>query len=76
MNLLLYWLDFLKDPKYSFKFKIANIIMDDLLRTNLESSCVVKLNSYKLINANTEEEKIMQKWAEDVLEYIVEIFEK
>jgi hypothetical protein len=75
MDLLLHWFRFYNDRRYSWRFKLANFIMDDALRTKLESQCMTKLSGFRYINAKTENEKIMQQWAEDALDYLAEILE-
>lgn len=43
-----FWFEFFKDKRFSFRFKVANLIMNDYLRNYLATDCCI-LN--KVINS-------------------------
>lgn len=70
-----FWFDFFKDKRFSFRFKLANLIMNDYLRNYLAVGCLAKLGNFKHIEPKTLNEKTMCKWAESAYDTVVEIFE-
>lgn len=76
MEKFLFWIDFLRDRKFSLRFKLANIIMGDYLRNYLAVGCLIPLeNTLKHIEAETWNEKYMQEEMKKVSDTIKEIFE-
>ena len=75
MKNILFWIDFFKDRKFSFRFKLANLIMNDYLRNYLAVGCLIPLeNSLKYIEPETYNEKYILKKMTDVYDTINEIF--
>lgn len=76
MDNILFWFGFFKDKKFSIRFKLANLIMNDYLRNYLAVGCLLPLeNSLKYIEAETDSEKHLCQKMEEVADTIKDIFE-
>ena len=76
MSNILFWFDFFKSKNFSWRFKLANLIMNDHLRNYLAVGCLVPLeNAIKYTMAETDNEVYLMKKIERVVDTIMEIFE-
>lgn len=76
MENILFWFDFFKDKRFSLRFKLANLIMNDYLRNYLAVGCLLPLeSSLKYIEAETDYEKYVRKQIEKATDTIRDIFE-
>ena len=76
MKNILFWFDFFMDKKFSIRFKLANLIMNDYLRNYLAVRCLIPLeNGVKYIEAETDNEEYLQRQMEKAVDSIKEIFE-
>lgn len=75
MDKILFWFDFFKDKRFSLRFKLANLIMNDYLRNYLAVGCMVPLdNTLRYVEAKTNNEKYMQRQMGKVANTIEDIF--
>lgn len=75
MENILFWFEFFKDKRFSLRFKLANLIMNDHLRNYLAVGCLLPLEKgLEYVEAETDNEKYMQKQMEKVVDTIKDIF--
>lgn len=71
MKNILFWFDFFMDKKFSIRFKLANLIMNDYLRNYLAVGCLIPLeNGVKYIEAETDNEEYLQRQMEKAVDSI------
>lgn len=76
MENILFWFDFFRDKRFSFRFKLANLIMNDYLRNYLAVGCLMPLeNNLKYMEPETYNERYMLRNTEKAYNTIKEIFE-
>lgn len=61
-----FWLDFFKDKRFSWDFKIANFIMRDYLRNYLVVDCVILKEVAKSGNCSDYNAKTIEKVVKDL----------
>ena len=61
-----FWLEFFKDKRFSWDFKIANFIMRDSLRNYLAVNCMVLDNLLKNSNLNEFQKRKLNKVSNDL----------
>ena len=75
MENILFWIEFFKDDRFSFRFKLANLIMNDYLRNYLAVGCLVPLsNALEYVEPETFDEKYMHNKMQKAYDTIKEIF--
>lgn len=76
MENILFWIDFFKDRRFSIRFKLANLIMNDYLRNYLAVGCLIPLeNAVKRIEDGTADEKYVKNQIGNVSSAVKEVFE-
>lgn len=68
-----FWIEFFRDKRFSWRFKLANFIMNDYLRNYLAVGCMLPLDKIVNLEATTGYEKQMQKWAKQARESVVDV---
>lgn len=61
-----FWLEFFRDKRFSWDFKIANFIMRDYLRNYLATECAVLDNLAESPNLSKFEKKRLSKVSQDL----------
>lgn len=61
-----FWLEFFKDKRFSWDFKIANFIMNDYLRSYLAVDCIMLREIYKNEDCSGYTKKRIEKILKDL----------
>lgn len=61
-----FWLEFFKDKRFSWDFKIANFIMRDSLRNYLAVDCMTLNNLSENSNLNDAQKRKLKKISDDL----------
>lgn len=69
------WLDFFADKRFGWRFKLANLIMNDYLRNYLAVGGLGNLSNILGIKARTDHEERMLLYAEKARKSIIEVME-
>lgn len=69
------WIEFFTDKRFGWRFKLANLIMNDYLRNYLAVGGLVNLGNIMDLKADTVRERRMQRYAEKARKSIIEVME-
>lgn len=69
------WWEFFIDKRFGWRFKFANLIMNDYLRNYLAVGGLVNLGNILDIEARTVHEELMHRYAEKARKSIVDVME-
>lgn len=69
------WLEFFTDKRFGWRFKLANLIMNDYLRNYLAVGGLGNLSNILDIKARTVHEERMLLYAEKARKSIIEVME-
>lgn len=72
---LSYWIEFFADKRFGWRFKLANLIMNDYLRNYLAVGGLVNLGNIMDLKADTVRERLMKRYAEKARKSIIEVME-
>lgn len=67
------WFEFFGDRRFGWRFKLANLIMNDYLRNYLAVGGLVNLGNIMDLKADTVHEMLMQRYAEKARKSIIDV---